>query len=151
MKILLIRQLITFVLLGLSALTHAAELDLSLYKGKIVYLDFWASWCWPCRKSFPWMNEMQKKIGKENLVVIAINLDQERHLADEFIREFSPEFTILYDPQGALATEYKVAAMPSAFLMDRKGNLRFKHLGYHHNKISKYEEELQLLLQETAD
>lgn len=120
-------------------------LNIEQYKGKVVYLDFWASWCIPCRKSFPWMNEMQKKYGKD-LAVIGVNVDQEKDLADQFIQETSPEFTIVFDAAGKLATEYQVAAMPSSFLLDREGKIVFKHLGFHTKKISLYETEIQQLI-----
>jgi thiol-disulfide isomerase/thioredoxin len=121
------------------------KLQLSDYQGKVVYIDFWASWCIPCRKSFPWMNEMQQKYGKD-LVVIGVNVDQERSLADQFIKETSPQFKIIFDTKGELATEYQVAAMPSSFILDKKGKVVFKHLGFHTKKISTYEAELQQLI-----
>lgn len=122
-----------------------AKLDLAAYKGKLVYLDFWASWCTPCRKSFPWMNELQQKY-KDDLVVIGVNLDQEKELAEAFIKETAPEFKIIYDPKGKLATEYQVAAMPSAFILGRDGKILIKHLGFHTKKIDSYEAEIQQLI-----
>ncbi len=121
------------------------DLNIEQYKGKVVYVDFWASWCIPCRKSFPWMNEIQQKYGKD-LVVIGVNVDQEKNLADQFIKETSPQFKIIFDTKGALATEYQVAAMPSSFIIDKKGNIAFKHLGFHTKKIASYEAELQQLI-----
>lgn len=122
-----------------------SDLDLSAYKGKVVYLDFWASWCTPCRKSFPWMNQLQQKY-KDDLVVIGVNLDQEKELAEAFIKETSPEFKIIFDPKGKLATEYQVAAMPSAFIVGRDGKILIKHLGFHTKKIDTYEAEIQQLI-----
>lgn len=132
------------ILINYPALANE-KFNLESYKGKVVYLDFWASWCVPCRKSFPWMNEMQKKYGND-LVVIGVNLDQEKKLADQFIKETSPEFAIIYDTTGKLATEYQVAAMPNAFILDRDGKVIFKHLGFHTQKISLYEEEVKQLI-----
>ena len=71
--------------------TDAGKIDLTDLKGKVVYLDFWASWCPPCRKSFPWLNEMQRKYGEAGLVVIGVNVDRERKAADAFLEKFSPE------------------------------------------------------------
>jgi thiol-disulfide isomerase/thioredoxin len=121
------------------------DLNIEQYKGKVVYVDFWASWCIPCRKSFPWMNELQQKYGKD-LVVIGVNVDQEKSLADEFIKETSPKFKIIFDTKGELATEYQVAAMPSSFILDRQGKMVFKHLGFHEKKKSIYESEIQQLI-----
>ncbi len=138
--------LLAVTLISYPSLAQAdTKLDLNSYKGKVVYLDFWASWCIPCRKSFPWMNELQQKY-KNDLVVIGINLDQERELADEFIKETSPQFKIIYDPNGTLATEFQVAAMPSAFILDREGKVVIKHLGFHTKKIPLYEQEIQQLI-----
>jgi thiol-disulfide isomerase/thioredoxin len=129
-----------------SHLTFAADdFKVEQYKGKVVYVDFWASWCIPCRKSFPWMNDMQQKYGKD-LVVIGVNVDQEKPLADDFIKETSPLFKIVFDTKGALATEYKVAAMPSSFILDRHGKIVFKHLGFHEKKKAIYESEIQQLI-----
>ena len=78
-----------------STLTMAADtLNLDAYKGKVVYVDFWASWCGPCRESFPWMKKIQQQYGKDGLVVIAVNVDQEKKLADDFLNEFKPEFKV---------------------------------------------------------
>jgi len=146
----LIKYLVIVSVMSIHALTHADELDLSTYKGKVVYIDFWASWCGPCRQSFPWMNELQRKHADKGLVIIGVNVDQERVLADKFIHELSPAFTILFDSSGALATEFNVAAMPSAFIVDRNGQPRFKHLGFHQDKRQEYEHEIQQLLDEAV-
>ena len=137
--------LFTALLGSYSHLAKADGLDLKAYQGKVVYLDFWASWCTPCRKSFPWMSELQQKY-KDDLVVIGVNLDQEKELADAFVQETSPEFKIIYDPEGKLATEYQVAAMPSAFILGRDGKIVIKHLGFHTKKIPTYESEIQQLI-----
>jgi cytochrome c biogenesis protein CcmG, thiol:disulfide interchange protein DsbE len=144
------KKLISYCILFLIAIqSHLAfssdKLQLHEYKGKVVYIDFWASWCIPCRKSFPWMNEMQQKYGKD-LVVIGVNVDQEKALADQFIKETSPQFKIVFDSKGVLATEYQVAAMPSSFIVDRQGKIIFKHLGFHEKKKSIYESEIQQLI-----
>ncbi len=146
------RLLQTFILsvMAMSPFGFADDLNLAAYKGKVVYIDFWASWCSPCRQSFPWMKELQAAKGKEGLVIIAVNVDQEKKLADAFLAEFSPNFKIVFDPAGKLATEFKVAGMPSAYIIDRDGKPRFKHIGYHHEKRSQYEQEIQTLLDEAA-
>ncbi len=146
------------LLLGaLPALVSAAPsepsdgLNLSAYKGKVVYVDFWASWCEPCRNSFPWMNSIYRKYKDQGLVVIGVNLDQERPLAEAFIKELNPGFNIVFDTNGQLAEEFKVAAMPSALIIDRQGQARFKHIGFHDNKRANYEQELQQLLAESTN
>ena len=129
-----------------STLTHADNLNLDSYKGKVVYVDFWASWCGPCRESFPWMKKMQQQYGKDGLVIIAINVDQDKKLADKFLSEFKPEFNVLFDKDGTLAADFKVSSMPSSYVLDREGKPRFKHKGFHLDKQSQYEAELNSLL-----
>ena len=129
-----------------STLTHADTLNLDQYKGKVVYVDFWASWCGPCRESFPWMKKMQQQYGKDGLVIIAVNVDQDKKLADKFLSEFKPEFNVLFDKDGKLAEDFKVSSMPSSYILDREGKPRFKHKGFHLDKQSQYETELNSLL-----
>lgn len=122
------------------------EVSLSQYRGKVVYLDFWASWCGPCRQSFPWMDRMASSYGDEGLVVIAINLDKERRLAEQFIAEQQPRFTIAFDPQGETAERYGVQMMPSSFLIDRDGQVKLRHRGFQGDKAKHVEAEIRALL-----
>lgn len=143
------RRLLLSLLLALPfAAAHAGDLDLAAYKGKVVYVDFWASWCGPCRQSFPWMKAMHEKYGKDGLAIIAVNVDQEKKLADAFLAEYNPAFTLLFDSKGELASQFKVQTMPSSYLLDRQGKPRFKHLGFHEAKREQYEKEFQQLLAE---
>jgi len=143
-------RILAFTFFATSPMGFANDLNLGAYKGKVIYIDFWASWCSPCRQSFPWMKELQASKEKEGLVIIAVNVDQDKKLADAFISEFSPNFNIVFDPIGQLATEFKVAGMPSAYVVGRDGKPRFKHIGYHHEKRNQYEQEIQSLLDEAA-
>jgi thiol-disulfide isomerase/thioredoxin len=92
----------------LSSISQAADLDLSAYRGKVVYLDFWASWCGPCKQSFPWMQAMKETYDRQGLTVIAVNLDMDRADADKFLERFRPTFEVRFDPNGKLAAFYKV-------------------------------------------
>lgn len=125
----------------------ALDLDLDQYRGKVVYLDFWASWCKPCRQSFPWMNRMQDKYGDQGLVIIAVNLDEDRADADRFLKELPAKFQVLYDPDGKLAEQYKLIGMPSSFIIDRNGAVHSRHAGFHDSSPAEYETEIQSLLQ----
>jgi cytochrome c biogenesis protein CcmG/thiol:disulfide interchange protein DsbE len=120
------------------------DLDLSAYKGKVVVLDFWASWCVPCRRSFPWWNAMQAKYADDGLVIIGVNLDNELDSAAEFLEEFPAEFQIYYDEQKELAKSYGVQAMPSSYILGRDGELVKKHYGF---KV-KQQDEFEALLVE---
>jgi thiol-disulfide isomerase/thioredoxin len=119
---------------------------LSRYQGKVIYLDFWASWCGPCRASFPWMNQMASRYAADGLVVIAINLDKDRALAERFMAELKPRFTIAFDPTGEVAESYGVEVMPSAYLIDRDGFIRREHRGFQRARTSDTESEILSLL-----
>ena len=120
------------------------ELDLSAYEGKVVVLDFWASWCVPCRRSFPWWNTMQAKYADDGLVIVGVNLDNELDSAAEFLEEFPADFRIYYDKQKELAKSYGVQAMPSSYILGRDGELIKKHFGF---KV-KQQDEFEALLVE---
>jgi thiol-disulfide isomerase/thioredoxin len=136
-------------LFSYSALPAQAEgLDLGPYKGKVVYLDFWASWCNPCRQSFPWMNELQEEYAAKGLVVIAVNVDHDRDLADEFLQSNNAQFKIVYDPNGKIAERYDFKDMPTSILIGRDGAVRFVHNGFYPNKEGLYASHINALLNE---
>lgn len=131
------------------AITHEQLPDkLSALKGQVVYLDFWASWCKPCRKSFPWMNQMQQKYAGQGLQIIAINLDTEEALAKTFLEKVPAQIPIVYDPEGKIASDYQLIGMPSSYLIDKTGKIRFSHKGFFTRSEPLYEQELVLLLNE---
>jgi thiol-disulfide isomerase/thioredoxin len=120
--------------------------DLQQYRGKVVILDFWASWCVPCRRSFPWMNEMQEKYGVQGLVIVGVNLDAEPELAQAFLDEFPANFQIVEGSNGALAKEFDVIAMPSSYVIDRNGDVVERHLGFKVRRQDEYESLIQTVL-----
>lgn len=128
--------------------TDGDPIQLHELKGQVIYVDFWASWCSPCRKSFPWLNEMQQKYAPQGFKVIAINVDSERQLADEFLNEYRANFTIGYDAKGELASAFKVQGMPSSFLIDRNGVVRHTHVGFREKEVKTMEGNIQALLNE---
>jgi cytochrome c biogenesis protein CcmG/thiol:disulfide interchange protein DsbE len=115
------------------------NLQLSDYQGKVVVLDFWASWCVPCRRSFPWMNTMQEKYADDGLVIIAVNLDNEVSEAKAFLQQYPAKFQIFYDHDRQLARQLAVEAMPSSFLIGRDGEVSERHLGFKSAKTDEYE------------
>jgi cytochrome c biogenesis protein CcmG, thiol:disulfide interchange protein DsbE len=126
----------------------ASPLDLTSLRGRVVYLDFWASWCGPCKQSFPWMQTMKETYEKRGLTVVAINLDTDRADADKFLAKFKPTFDVRFDPEGELAESYKVDGMPSSVLIDRHGVMRFTHVGFRPVDGALYEAQLRELLAE---
>ena len=105
-------------------------ITLSALKGKTVYLDFWASWCGPCRQSFPFMNAMQEKYAKDGLVIVGINVDKKRADAEKFLAQFPARFTIAYDEAGATPATYGTRKMPSSVLIDKDGRVSSAHSGF---------------------
>ncbi len=126
----------------------AGGLDLSTYRGKVVYVDFWASWCTPCRESFPWLSGMAQQYRTRNFVVIAVNVDHEHQLAQQFLNNTPANFPVIYDPHGDIAASYKIVGMPSAVLIDRSGRVRFRHDGFSLKKRDEYEAHVRTLLAE---
>ncbi|HEX5792442.1 MAG TPA: TlpA disulfide reductase family protein [Rheinheimera sp.] len=116
--------------------------------GKVVLVDFWASWCGPCRKSFPWLNRMQQQYSADGLLVLAVNEDSERSEAMRFLQQQPAQFAVLYDEAGALAQQYQLMGMPSSFLIDKKGQIRYRHIGFKQADIAGYEAKIRQLLAE---
>ena len=123
---------------GTSALA-SETLDLDDYAGKVVVVDFWASWCVPCRRSFPWLNSMHAKYADDGLVVIGVNVDTERADADRFLAEYTPDFRIHFDNGAVLARAFGVEAMPSSYVIGRDGEIVAQHLGFKVKKQGEYE------------
>jgi thiol-disulfide isomerase/thioredoxin len=138
-----------FVCLLLASATQAdAPFDPAGFRGRVVYLDFWASWCGPCRQSFPWMQTLKGAYEDQGLSVVAVNLDTDRGAADKFLNQFRPTFDVRFDPEGDLAEFYKVHGMPSSVLIDRHGVVRFTHLGFRPVDGPVYEAQVRELLAE---
>ena len=108
----------------------AGAVRLDQYQGKLVYLDFWASWCGPCRHSFPWMNEMQAKYGPQGLQVVGINVDAKSDDARTFLATTPARFVVAFDPAGAAPRQYGLKGMPSSVLIDPDGKVLFEHSGF---------------------
>jgi len=134
-----IRAAFLFFLIISSNTTAELAFDLTEFKGKVVVLDFWASWCVPCRRSFPWMNSMQERHGDDGLVIIGVNMDSDPAEATAFLQEFPADFQIINDPDGELAREHDVIAMPSSYVFDRSGVLLTRHLGFKVKRQDEYE------------
>jgi len=123
-----------------------ARLDLEGLRGHVVYVDFWASWCSPCRQSFPWMKALESAYGSRGLSVVAIDLDHDQADAQRFLRVFQPNFPVIYDPAGTLAQRFNVMAMPTSVLIDRTGKIRYEHAGFLLKERAQYERQIRALL-----
>lgn len=138
-----VRAALALVATGIFAASVPAEevssLDFADFDGKVVVVDFWASWCVPCRRSFPWLNSMHEAYKDQGLVIIGVNLDQERSEADAFLEEFPAKFRIHFDESKALAHQFDVVAMPSSYLLGRDGEIVERHYGFKVKKQDEYE------------
>ena len=116
-------------------------------KGKVVIVDFWASWCGPCKESFPVMNELIKKYADRGLVIIAVNADEARTDMEAFLKLNPASFTVVRDAAQKLVEKVDVGTMPSSFILDREGKVRYLHNGFHGEKTKKeYMAEIESLL-----
>lgn len=131
-----------FNLEGLSGSINLLDL-----RGRVVYLDFWASWCGPCKESFPWMEQMQGKYVDMGLLVVAVNVDKRREDAMKFLANRQQQLKVVWDPQGITPKAYAVKAMPSSYLIGRDGKIIKVHRGFRTDDTVELERQIQLALQ----
>lgn len=108
-------------------------------KARATYIDFWASWCGPCRQSFPWMNRMQTKFGPQGLRVVAVNLDRQAADAQRFLAEWPAQFTLAFDPSAEAARRFGIKAMPSSVLLGADGKVIATHAGFRDEDVAPLE------------
>ena len=118
-------------------------LRLADYKGKTVYLDFWASWCGPCRQSFPWLNDMQARYGDKGLRVIGVNVDQNSKDARAFLKQHPASFDIAFDDAGKVPRAYAIKGMPTSVLIGPDGRLLSVHNGFRNDYRQDREQEIR--------
>jgi len=122
------------------------EREIALHKGKVVYLDFWASWCRPCKQSFPWLNDLQQKYKEQAFTVFSVNLDANPEFARQFLEQTPANFPIFYDAKGKLSKKFKLKGMPSSFLLNPQGKIVQAHVGFNPEKQQQYEKEISALM-----
>lgn len=130
----------------LPQLTQKGQRSLADYRGKVVYLDFWASWCGPCRKSLPLLNNLRKELKGKPFEVVAINLDEEVKDARGFLKEFPVSYPTLHDVKGKTPSQYGLQGMPTSYLIDKKGRIQAVHTGFKPSDMKKIRAEVKALL-----
>jgi thiol-disulfide isomerase/thioredoxin len=156
--------LVSFAGLSIATLAGAADLrpapgvrlhaedgttvQLADYKGQVVLIDFWASWCPPCKTSFPALDALYRTYRDRGLQVLAVNVDERRKDADAFLATQPHVMPVLFDPKGDAPLAFAIRGMPSSILIDRNGNIRFTHMGYSTQVLDSYRVEVDRLLSE---
>ena len=130
----------------LDALQGDQKIKLADYKGKVVFVDFWASWCGPCKQSLPEFNKVYNTYKDMGFEIIAINLDENPEDAKAFLKKTPVDYTIAADASGSIAEKFGVEAMPSSVLIDQKGVIRVNHKGYRSGDAKKLEKAIKMLL-----
>lgn len=132
----------------LSKLDDGKPYDTKLSAGNVVYIDFWASWCGPCAKSFPFMNQLHHELGDKGVTFIGVNLDENQEDAKAFLAQYPVGFTIAADKGEQCARQFDVKAMPSSYLVGRDGIIRHVHLGFRSDESKELREMVEKLLTE---
>ncbi len=137
-----------FTLPALKNVDSGSKLSLENYLGEVVYIDFWASWCGPCRQSLPVLNELRAKYHEKGFEVLAVNIDEDVSDAEGFLKQYPVTYPILSDPESSLPGVYQPPGMPTAYLVDKKGVVRYVHEGFNKGDEKEIEEHIQALLAE---
>jgi thiol-disulfide isomerase/thioredoxin len=132
----------------LKSLGGGKNLKLSEMAGNVVLINFWASWCGPCREEMPLLNAMHNKYEPLGFTVLGINVEDQADSARGFLKDFPVDFPVLLDENNQVSKLYDVVAMPTTVVVDRDGNLRYLHKGYKSGDEKKYQEMVKKLVRE---
>jgi cytochrome c biogenesis protein CcmG/thiol:disulfide interchange protein DsbE len=126
------------------------QIALSDFRGKVVLIDFWASWCGPCRQEMPFLIDLHRRYHKSPFSIVAINIDNKPENAQKFIDQLNRtiHFTVIKDPKQQIPPKYQIKGMPSSILIDKKGIIRFWHTGFKDSYKEDYISEIDQLLKE---
>ncbi len=119
---------------------------LTNYRGKVIYLDFWASWCKPCLTSMPLLDKMRKELGNDEFEILAINLDNDPNNGRDFLVKYPVDYPVVHTAELDIYKLYQINVLPASYLIDKQGVLRYAHQGFKANDISKIRHEVMLLL-----
>ena len=127
---------------------NGENIKLSELRGEVVMINFWASWCAPCRKEMPLLEVIYKKYSDLGFTLLAVNVEEDSSKANNLLRDFPVTFPVLYDNTNKVTKLYKVVAMPSTVIIDRDGNFRYLHRGYLPGYEEKYKRQVSELIRE---
>lgn len=127
---------------------NGKNIRLSDLRGQVVMINFWASWCGPCRQEMPILEQLHKKYGKYGFTLLGVNTEQDSSKANAYLKDIQVSFPILYDTTSATSKQYGVSAMPTTVIVDKNGNMRFKHAGYKPGYEKDYKKQIKQLLRE---
>ena len=130
------------------AARSGSSVSLAQYKGQVVMLNFWASWCGPCRQEMPLLESIYKKYNRLGFTLIGVNVEPDSNAANEWLKQTPVSFPILYDKDSKVSKMYDVAGMPSTVIIDRAGKVRVLHRGYKPGDENEYLDSIRSLVRE---
>jgi peroxiredoxin len=128
--------------------TQGGNIRLSEHRGEVILLNFWASWCGPCRQEMPLLNALQERYSKLGFNVVGVNVDKDSALANKLLKDIPVSFPVLLDDTGVVSASYNVSAMPTTVIIDRDGNMRYLHKGFKPGYEQDYEQQIKELIRE---
>ena len=128
--------------------TQGDNIRLSEHRGEVLLVNFWASWCGPCRQEMPHLDALQQRYSKLGFNVVGVNVDKDSALANKLLKDIPVTFPVLLDNTGSVSASYNVSAMPTTVLIDRDGNVRYLHKGYKPGYEQDYEQQIKELIRE---
>ncbi len=127
---------------------EGSNLRLSEYRGQVVMLNFWASWCGPCRQEMPLLDEIYQRYSKAGFVLFGVNVENNIELVQQTLQDIPVTFPVLLDDEGKVSKLYDISAMPSTYLIDRNGQMRYLHKGYKPGYENDYRKQIRELIRE---
>jgi peroxiredoxin len=127
---------------------NGGQVSLNDLRGNVVMINFWATWCGPCREEMPHLEALHQRYSDLGFTLLGVNVEEDSRLSDSFLEETPVSFDILFDPKNSVSEMYDVVAMPSTVMVDREGNMRFIHHGYQKGYENDYQSQIRALLRE---
>lgn len=124
------------------------NIKLSELRGQVVMINFWASWCGPCRQEMPILDQLYQRYEPMGFTLLGVNVEEDSAAAEKVLREIPVSFPVLYDSKNQVSENYQVRAMPSTFLIDRDGKVRYLHKGYKPGYEDEYQQQVRELIRE---